>query len=102
MRKKESPISFTSPDNLQPIKKAPLQIAKEPIPLIDQEPDVTSSRAATILGCSPSTIARMVTKGELTGYKLRPELSNSPLRITWASVQAVLKRRRGEASENPV
>jgi transposase len=55
---------------------------------------VSAAQAAEMLEVSPSTIARMVKRKELTGYKLRPDLSNSPLRITAASIQALIDRRK--------
>lgn len=55
---------------------------------------LNTHEAAEMLGCSPSTIRRMVANGEIQGHKLRPSLPNSPLRIDKASVEKLLRRRQ--------
>ena len=60
---------------------------------MSDRPTLTSSEAAQILGVSMATVARLVKKGELNGYKLTTA-RNSPLRIYQDSVDKLLKRRQ--------
>ena len=54
---------------------------------------ITSREAAELLGVSMATIARLVKRGDLDGYKLTLG-KNSPLRIYRDSVDSLLARRK--------
>jgi len=54
---------------------------------------VNTDQAAQQLGVSQATVTRMWRLGELDGYKLRPNVSNSPLRIYVESVETILAKR---------
>jgi excisionase family DNA binding protein len=49
---------------------------------------ITVDAAAEMLSVSPRTIRRMISRGELAGYRLGPRL----LRVDEAEVQALLRR----------
>jgi excisionase family DNA binding protein len=47
---------------------------------------------ARLLGCSPRTVARLISSGELEGFKLR-SAPNSALRVTAEALERFIKRR---------
>ncbi len=48
---------------------------------------VSTARAAEMLQCSPRTVLNMIEAGELMAYPLRPNRSNSPLRVNKDSIE---------------
>jgi excisionase family DNA binding protein len=47
---------------------------------------------ARLLGCSSRTVARLISSGELEGFKLR-SAPNSALRVTAEALERFIKRR---------
>lgn len=58
---------------------------------------ISTERAAELLGCSASTIIRMIQDGTLEGFKLRKNRPNSPYRVIRDSVVRVADEWRHEA-----
>ena len=53
---------------------------------------INVARAATMLGCSSSTVLNMIEEGRIRAYKLRPDRAHSPWRIEYDSVLAYINR----------
>jgi excisionase family DNA binding protein len=56
--------------------------------------NVSTAKAAKLLGCSKPTVVQLIESGDLSAYKVRKEIPNSPYKISWESLQRFADKLR--------
>lgn len=63
---------------------------------------ISVSKAAKLLGCSTSTVLRLIQSGDIQAYKLNFKKENSPYRVRFESVYKFVEKLREHNGFDPV
>ena len=67
----------------------------------DERKTISAARAADMLDCGRMTILRLIERGDILAYQLRPGVAGSPYRINYDSVLKYLEKIHDEAGLQP-
>jgi excisionase family DNA binding protein len=67
----------------------------------DEKKTISAARAADMLNCGRMTVLRLIERGDVLAYQLRPGVAGSPWRINYDSVLKYLAKIHDEAGLEP-
>ena len=63
---------------------------------------ISVAKAARLLGCSTSTVLRLIQSGDIQAYKLNFKKENSPYRVRYESVHSFVEKLREQNGFDPI